>query len=839
MGVSDGGARAAAAADGSAGAVAEASPSLLHQVVGVARLAAVLLDGHARITHWNRAADDVFGVPGVDAVGRRFADLLRVPAEHRCLFEPTPGQFAHAWCGAITFVPVRGGRARELICWVYPLDGPRCTRRLIIATDARRLREDGPGLAVGDLLAAVPGAHTRPIGGTVRVLRVEPLTAEVPERARGGLSRRISAFLPRMCPDEAAAVAGQVLGHGYPSINLSTTVRLPLGPYWAGMPRVKRVRAAPGTAGPHAVASNADDLASSAERVDHRRLKERLAFLNEAGSRIGGELDLARTAHDLTAITVPRFADFASIQILQEILLRERLPVDDVPGDTVLLNRLAVSHVDEPGRWNDITPLGEVSRYPTAAPPMTGMRTGSPYVLPVVGAERAAEIAGHFHDRDMRPLLEGRSLLALPLIARGRVLGVMILLRHRGRAPFTDLDVVTGDDLARRAGLALHNALLYEREHTTAHTLQESMLPRRPPDLHSVDVAHRYLPSEAGVEVGGDWYDAIRLPGGRAALVVGDVMGHGLHAAAIMGQFRVAVRTLASMDLPPEQVLRHLDDLAQRLAEDHPARPGSESHLATCLYVVYDPVTRRCEAANAGHVPPVIVHPDGRTVPLDTPPGAPIGVGGVAFEPFTFDVEDGSSLVLCTDGLVEVRGEDIGIGLAALCEKIAGNVGGPGAPTVDELCDQAVRALWTPERADDAALLIARFRGIAADDVDTWTLPSATDPRMVRAARVRTRDVLTRWGLHDRVEPVELLVSELVTNAIRYGTGPVTLRVLRTGRLLCEVYDGDSELPVLVPSGPDQEHGRGMQLVSRLADRWGTSRTAGGKVVWFEYDLDP
>ena len=249
-------------------------------------------------------------------------------------------------------------------------------------------------------------------------------------------------------------------------------------------------------------------------------------------------------------------------------------------------------------------------------------------------------------------------------------------------------------------------------------------------------------------------------------------------------------------------------------------------------------MTRTCEAANAGHLPPVIVHPDGRAVPLDTPSGAPIGVGGVAFEPFSFAVEDGGHLVLCTDGLVEVRGEDIGIGLAALCEKIAGDVAGPDAPTVDELCEQVVRALWTPERADDVALLIARFRGIAPDDVDTWTLPSATDPRMVRAARVRARDVLTRWGLHDCVDPVELLVSELVTNAIRYGAGPVTLRLLRTGRLLCEVYDSDRELPVLVASGPDEEHGRGIQLVSRMADRWGTSRTAGGKVVWFEYDLD-
>jgi len=828
--VSDSGVRASPGHDDAP----ETSPSLLHQVVGVTRLAVGVLDGQARITHWNRAADDVFGIPGADAVGRRFPDLLRAPVEHRGVFEPTPSRFSHPWFGAITFVPVRGGRSRELICWVYPLDGPDAARLLIVATEARRLREEGPGLAVGDLLATRPGAHTRPIGGAVRVLRVEPVIAAVPDEARADLTRRISAFLPRMGPDAGAAIAAQILGDGYPAINLSTTIRLPVGPYWAGMPRLTRVRGAYGTGPPPAPGTD-DAGGQTAASSENRQLKERLSFLNEASSRIGGQLDLPRAAREMAETIVPRFADYASIHVLEDVLIRERLP-DSAPSGTALLRRVAVSHTDEPGRWDDLTPVDEVMRHSTAVPYLDGLRSGRPYYLPMVGPEEAAEIAANYDDRDMTPLLENRSLLALPLIARGRVLGVMLLLRHPGRAPFDDLDAVTGDDLARRAALALHNALLYRREHATAHTLQESMLARRAPELHCVDVAHRYLPSEAGVEVGGDWFDAIRLPGGRAALVVGDVMGHGLHAAAIMGQFRMAVRTLASMDLPPEQVLRHLDDLAQRLGEDYPARRDSESHLATCLYVVYDPVTRTCEAANAGHVPPVLVHPDGRSVPLDPPSGAPIGVGGVAFEPFTFDVEDGSRLVLCTDGLVEVRGEDIGMGLAALCEKLAGTGSGPAEPSVDELCEQVVRALWTPERADDVALLIAGFQGIAPDDVHTWTLPS-NDPRMVREARAQAREVLARWGLCEQIETVELLVSELVTNAIRHGAGPVTLRLLRTGRLLCEVYDTDRELPVLVSSGPDEEHGRGMQLVSRMADRWGTSRTAGGKVVWFEYDL--
>ncbi|MFD0329634.1 SpoIIE family protein phosphatase [Streptacidiphilus monticola] len=349
------------------------------------------------------------------------------------------------------------------------------------------------------------------------------------------------------------------------------------------------------------------------------------------------------------------------------------------------------------------------------------------------------------------------------------------------------------------------------------------MLPNRPPRVPGVQIAHRYLPGDRRAEVGGDWFDAVQLPGSRVALVVGDVMGHGLHSAAAMGRFRTAMQTLAALDLPPGQILRHLDNLSQRLGDDH---------LATCLYAVYDPVARTCTLASAGHVPPVLVHPDGRGELLDIPSGAPIGVGGVPFAATEIKVTDGSMLVLCTDGLVEMRGGDIGDGLAALCGDIVDPRQSP-----DEVCDTVLERLHTEDRNDDLALLIARFDGIPPQDVISWSL--ALDETEVRRSRALVEDQLRHWELDELSETAQLLVSELVTNALRVAKGSVELQLMRVGKLLVEVSDDDHNLPSLEPSELLDEEGRGLGLVSQLSARWGTSRKAVGKVVWFELPLPP
>jgi anti-sigma regulatory factor (Ser/Thr protein kinase) len=366
------------------------------------------------------------------------------------------------------------------------------------------------------------------------------------------------------------------------------------------------------------------------------------------------------------------------------------------------------------------------------------------------------------------------------------------------------------------------NGRLYRRETRAARELQKTMLPDAPPVVAGAQICYRYVPANETVRVGGDWFDAIPLPGGRLALVVGDVMGHGMTSAAIMGQFRTAVRTLAAQDLPPGRLLRQLDDLACRLGDDY---------IATCIYVVYDPVARRCEVANAGHLPPVLVSPFGDSELLDVPSGAPIGVGGVAFETAEFEVEDDSQFVLCTDGLVERRGQGIDVGLAALRDYLSG----PPQP-LESVCQTLIDGLGAGRpRDDDIALLAVRFKGIPKDDVISWTFDAL--PVRVRHSRELVREALATWGLSHLADTVELLVSELVTNAVRHGAGDIGLRLIRTDSLLCEVRDDGYELPTLRRADVTAENGRGLQLVTALAERWGTQRTPTGKVVWFEQSL--
>jgi anti-sigma regulatory factor (Ser/Thr protein kinase) len=556
-----------------------------------------------------------------------------------------------------------------------------------------------------------------------------------------------------------------------------------------------------------------------------RALREHLVFLNDATIKIGASLDLQEIVRGLGDAVVPFLADFVAIHLF------DRLLSEDLPGVGVLdgqeaaiaaLRRVVVVHDDEPARWRDTVPEGEVQLMTPTSPGRRAMTSLQPLVVPRIGPDMARALASTHPTGDLEPLIRGRSMLAIPLSAGGRVLGCAILLRKPGRPPFDDIDVLTASQLAAQASQGVSSACLYRGEAATANALQHSMLPTRPPRLAGVDIAHRYLPGNKAAQVGGDWFDAIPLPGSRVALVVGDVMGHGIRSAAIMGHLRTAVQTLAALDLPAEQVLRHLDDIAQRLDEDH---------LATCIYAVYDPVARSCVIANAGHIPPILVHADGQAELLaQLPTGAPIGVGGVAFEPVEVKAADDDLLVLCTDGLVEMRGQDIESGLAALCENLAA----PGV-TPDGLCDILMQRLHTRDREDDVALLIARLRGIPSADIAQWLLnPRPTTPRLVRRLVRRT---LAEWDLSDCADVTELLASELATNAIRHASRPIGLRLMRTDSLLCEVSDDYHHLPTLRPATDTDEAGRGLNLVSRLARRWGANRTSGGKVVWFEQAL--
>lgn len=797
-------------------------------------LAVVVVDREGLVSHWSTGARRLFGVVKEEALGRPAIDLLPVSG---ALPEPDDdfpdggydgyGDYA-AYDGlgpgldssldrglgypaagrARITVPGRdrdGGRA-DVLWWAYPLVGPGTERLLVLAADAAALHQDEPA----DPLAVE------------RIAPAFALHTDFPGAAE--LARRLPEILPSMSVGESARIVAQILELGYPVLEFSQNDRVPVTPDWGvarrAERRARRERAARVAAEGMPVPQ---ELADEGEDLEYVAVRERLEFLNEVSGKIGTSLDLSRTILEVSRAVVPRFTDVAGTYLREQVVAGEGFP-DGVPDTTTMWHRVAVEHTDEPGRWDDVVPVGEAMPFPAHTPFFQCMTTGQPVLVPRISEQMGHAIASQFEKRDIRPLITGRSMLVVPLKARNVVLGFMILLRHPERALFNDMDRVTGAELAARAGLVLDNARMYTYQESVAETLQDSMLPHIPPRMAGCDIATRYLPGTLLGRVGGDWFDSVKLPGARTALVVGDVMGHGLNSAAMMGQLRTAVQTMAALDLPPAQLLRNLDDLAQRLGD---------SYLATCLYAVYDPIAGELHLANAGHIPPVLVRAvDGRSELLDLPTGAPIGVGGVPFEAVRVRVEPGDRLVMCTDGLVEVRGEDIGVGLATLSESAA-----HPAASMDDACDTIIRALNTRGgRKDDVALLLARLNGIEPDDVAEWRFP--LDPAQVGRARTVVREQLHDWGLAKQADAAGLMVSELVTNAVRHARrNPVALRLVRGDTLLCEVEDDDHELPTLLSAGPGDEAGRGLRVVSALAREWGTSRSEAGKSVWFELTL--
>ncbi|MEV0124939.1 ATP-binding SpoIIE family protein phosphatase [Streptomyces sp. NPDC050703] len=573
--------------------------------------------------------------------------------------------------------------------------------------------------------------------------------------------------------------------------------------------------------------------------VAMRRDGDRLRFVGAATRRIARGIDLDEIVMGLCRATVPTFSD----AIL--VYLRDPLPVGDErpTGPLVLRLRRAdrLRSLEEGVEESDtdggapsslqIVPGGDFTGI-TATAELCEVRPGGALaevlrgVRPVFADSAAAQAALPELLGEGRTVPAGQRAILAPLRGRRRVIGAAVFLRRPDRPAFEVDDLLVAAQLATHSALGIDKAVLYGREAYIADELQRTMLPETLPRPTGVRLASRYLPAAETARVGGDWYDAIPLPGSRVALVVGDVMGHSMTSAAIMGQLRTTAQTLAGLDLPPQEVLHHLDEQAQRLGSDR---------MATCLYAVYDPVSHRITIANAGHPPPVLLHLGGRAEVLRVPPGAPIGVGGVDFEAVELDAPAGATLLLYTDGLVESRLRDVWTGIEQLRERLAATAqltGPDHPPPLEALCDEVLDMLGPGDRDDDIALLAARFDGIAPSDVAYWFLEpeNATPSRARRLAR----SALARWGLEEMTDAVELLVSEVVTNAVRYASRPITLRLLRTDVLRCEVGDDVPQLPRLRQARATDEGGRGLYLVNKMARRWGATRLSTGKVVWFE-----
>ncbi|TDT97315.1 histidine kinase-like protein [Streptomyces sp. 846.5] len=567
----------------------------------------------------------------------------------------------------------------------------------------------------------------------------------------------------------------------------------------------------------------AGSLQSSVEQAQeaHRRLR----LLYDASMAVGTTLDVAQTAQELVRVAVPRFADFATVDLAVSVLLGgEPAPAGGAP-----LRRVAREGVrdDVP-----LDPVGALIQPLLPSPEADRAGSGAMFVrdLGASSAWRAVD------PQEAAGLLDYgmNSLITAPLVEQGVLMGTVTFWRGHQSKPYEKEDVADAEELAYKTAVAIDNARRFTRERETALTLQRNLLPQQPPEQPAVEIAYRYLPTGTRAGAGGDWLDVIPLSGTRVALVVGDVVGHGIPASATMGRLRTAVRTLADVDLPPDELLTHLDDLVIHLPGADEATTGELG--ATCVYAIYDPISRRCSFASAGHPQPFVIAPDGAVTAVPVHAGPPLGVGGLPFETTELQLAPGSTLALYSDGLVHSRELDLGQGLDQLRRALESSAASPDSPgSLDAACGAVMDAMLSGPPADDVALLLARTRALSSDQVVTWDIPA--DPEYVARARMLTTEQLTAWQLEESSFVTELVVSELVTNAIRYGSTPIQLRLIRDTALICEVSDGSNTAPHMRRARVFDEGGRGLLLVAQLTKRWGTRHSMAGKTIWCEQAL--
>ncbi|MET7304602.1 SpoIIE family protein phosphatase [Embleya sp. NPDC005575] len=553
-----------------------------------------------------------------------------------------------------------------------------------------------------------------------------------------------------------------------------------------------------------------------------RTTRDQLNWLNEASLRIGTTLDLKTTAQELADFTVPRMADAAAVDLLESVLQGEEGQRPRGRGRPVR-RAMAVAAIE---RLADLEP-DEVGELSTSAPDRDSRFTraladGRPLLIGSFGPDDFEELAPTPSAAVKLRQAGVHTYLMVPLIARGVLLGHADFIRAGSRPGFTEADLALAVQLASKAAVDMDNARLYGREREHVARLQRNLLPRVTPRTPGLEVTSRYIPTADPLGVGGDWFDVAPLPGGRTALVVGDVMSHGMSAAATTGVLRAVARTLMALDLTPERMLARLDLAARDLEDDQ---------VATCLCAVYDPAEASYTLVSAGHPPPLLVTPDGKASFVDVPVGAPIGAGVIPYDPLRLTIPPGSRLVLYTDGLVKSRTEDIDVQLARLRALAAGI--GPIGLASGALGDLAPGG---GTRFDEAVVLVAATEDpLLGTDLHTWDLPASGSAAGV--ARKLVREQLDVWELSDLSDVTELVVSELVGNALRYGVAPGQLRLLRHDRLVVEVSDTGPDLPQIQHSSLSDEGGRGLQLINMLCRGWGSCRTPNGKIVWAEQDI--
>ncbi|MEU9122650.1 SpoIIE family protein phosphatase [Streptomyces sp. NPDC048506] len=680
------------------GPAGEPSASSAPQPSGLLDLlsvAAVVLDAEGRIVLWSPQAEELFGYSAQEALGE-YAGRLLVHKRHLGLvirlFNEVMGT-GRSWAGAFPVRHKDGSTRLVEFRNMRLLDDRGDLYALGIATDESVLRQVERDVALSTRLVSQSPIGLAVLDTDLRYLAINPAL----ERMNGitaeeHLGRSVREVLPLLDIDRLEAALRHVLETGRPLVDEYTVGRTPADPdrehAWSlSLYRLEdpggRVLGVAGL-----VVDVTDRHRAAAETARARR---RLALLVDGSARIGTTLEVERTARELADVAVPELADVAAVDVLDSVL-EDRRPTSG--AEHALFRALAVKAAYPTLAVRAADPPGHLASYGPDRLVTRCVRTGSPILIPHVDDRDLSHIA---RDPEAAALLADAGIhtyLTTPLIARGEVLGALGLTRARNPVPFDEDDLTLAGELADRAAVCIDNARLYQSLRNTAVTLQRSLLPDHPPHRPDLEIATRYQPAGSASEVGGDWFDVIPLTADKTALVVGDVMGSGINAATTMGRLRTATSTLADLDIPPTEVLRHIDKITAGLQQ-----------YATCAYAVHDPHQDVCRIAVAGHLPPALLRHGEPPELLDLPSGVPLGVGGVPFEDTTFSLRPGDRLVLYTDGLVETRDDTLDERLDLLLDLL-----GEPDRSLEHTCDRLLEALRDPDNPDDVALLIARVR---------------------------------------------------------------------------------------------------------------------------------
>ncbi|MFG2310584.1 SpoIIE family protein phosphatase [Streptomyces sp. NPDC048566] len=784
----------------------------------------MIVDETGAVVGWSPRAEELWRRPASEAVGRTALDMLapEVPAEEGRQEGEDPATRTGPLTGTPEVLDAEGAPV-ELRLRPVPLPGGGRAWGIFEAprggpAAGRDGGASGTGSAVFDALRANTREAFFVLDPRLRVLSLnEPaavLCGTTADEARG---RPADEVCRPSRPKEFDSVLREVVTSGTPVTDY--VVRL-APPTEGGPERFVRVSAFP-------LKDARGAVLSLTEVTEHLRTERRTGTLASVRERVGRSLDTVTTCEELVQALVPGFADIAVVEVVDAVVRGEDPPLSPL-GREVPLRRAAFRNAGS-DRAAQAHPLGDVRALPSPTPYSQALIDLKPRAVtldedtPWLAAdpERARAI------RDSG----ARMLLTAPLAVRGSVLGLLSLYRVRSSDVFDADDVALTHELATHTALSLDNARRYTHEHTIAAALQRHLLPPVPPSQTAVEFAQLHLPADAGA---GTWFDAFSLPGARTALAVGEVEGSGIDAATTMGQLRTVVRSLAALDLEPDELLARLNDTVVRLADERLALPpGDPLHRqplrASCAYVVNDPLRGVCAMASAGHPTPVVAHADGVVGVPDLPTGPLLGHrDGPPFATTSVPLRDGSVLALWTSSFPASEGTRPARLLREALSRLD--------RSLTELRDDILYRLRGTDGTDDVLLLLARTRAFPPDQVATWPLDPV--PAAVATARHHAQHRLRRWRVSEETaSATELIVSELVTNAVRHGAPPIRLRLIKDTTLTCEVSDGGGAAPRIRHARTVDEGGRGLFICQEMSHNWGIRYTAEGKTIWTEQPL--